>query len=126
MTLAEILSDKKLSKLGDTYVNFVYSLALSRYVKEPVGKSVKSTILATALKESGLRGLLPKRIGKHDQADAAEALIVYAWLHGLLDINECVQIIEKNIEKPNEAFTKLLLEIVERFDENIRIKKFKL
>ena len=117
MTLTEILNDKKLSKLGDTYVNFVYSLALSRKNKEPTGKSVKGTVLASALKEAGLRGKLQKRVGKHDQADAVEALIIYGWLNGLINIDECVEIIEKNIENPVEAFKELILKIADRADE---------
>ncbi len=123
MTITEILLNKKLSKLGDSYVNFIYSLALSRRLEEPIGKSVKSTILAEALKRAGLRKLLPKRILKHDQADSAEALIVYAWLNKMLGIDECVEVLEKRIEEPVEAFTNLLLDIVEkssgRFEEKL-------
>lgn len=123
MTLIDILNDKNLSKLGDTYVNFVYSLALSRSIKEPTGKSVKGTILAMALKEAGLRSQLQKRVKRHNQADAAEALIVYAWLNKLIDIDECVGIIERNIENPVEAFKNLLLRIVDKVDETIPNKK---
>jgi hypothetical protein len=123
MTITEILLNKKLSKLGDSYVNFIYSLALSRRLEEPIGRSVKSTILAEALKRAGLRKLLPKRILKHDQADSAEALIVYAWLNKMLGIDECVEVLEKRIEEPVEAFTNLLLDIVEkssgRFEEKL-------
>jgi hypothetical protein len=122
MNITEILLDKKLSKLGDSYVNFIYSLALSRRLEEPTGKSVKSTILAEALKRAGLRKLLPKRIGKHDQADSAEALIVYAWLNKMLDMDECVEVLEKSIEEPVEAFTNLILDIVEKSSGHFKEK----
>jgi hypothetical protein len=100
--------DQKLAKLGDAYVNFLYSLFLSKKNKEPTGTKVKGQILADAFKNAGLREYLPSRITRHKQADAAEALIVYAWIHEHLNMEEGLEIFEEN-ENNIEAFSVLLL-----------------
>ena len=108
-TLTEVLLDQKLAKLGDAYVNFLYSIVLSKKNKEPTGTKVKGKILADAFKKAGLRKFLPSRINRHKQADAAEALIVYAWIKEQMNMEEGIEILEKN-EDNIEAFSLLLLE----------------
>jgi len=106
--LREVLADQKLAALGDAYVNFVYSLALSKRKGEPVGAKVDNRLLAEALRKAGLRNLLPSRIDRHKQADAAEALIVYAWVQDAMTIEEGVSILEQ-FEDMVEAFCSFLL-----------------
>jgi hypothetical protein len=106
--LSEILMDQKLAKLGDAYVNFLYSLALSKKQQEATGTKVKGRLLADAFKKAGLREYLPSRIDRHKQADAAEALIVYAWIQGSMSMEEGLEILERN-EDATEAFSNLLL-----------------
>lgn len=114
-TLQEILNDQKLAALGDAYVNFVYSLALSKKKGEPTGSKVDNRILSGALKKAGLRGFLPKRIDRHKQADAAEALIVYAWILNAVTIDDGVNVLERH-EDMAEAFCSLLLEARKKLD----------
>jgi hypothetical protein len=56
---------------------------------------VKGTALSEALRKAGLREHLPSRIDKHVLSDAAEALVVYAWLHDLLTLEDSVEILGK-------------------------------
>jgi len=114
LTLDDVLMNKKLASLGDAFVNFVYSIALSDKLGEPVGAKVNSQILADALRKAGLRRRLPSRTDRHTQGDAAEALIVYAWLQGILTLSEAIQVIEEKAEEPVEAFTTLLTQIEKR------------
>ena len=107
-SLSEVLMDQKLAKLGDAYVNFLYSLALSKKNEEPTGIKVQGRLLADAFKKAGLRKLLPSRIDRHKQADAAEAMIVYAWIRGSMTMEEGLEILEQN-EDSVEAFSCLLL-----------------
>lgn len=107
-TITEVLMDQKLAKLGDAYVNFLYSLFLSKKNKEPTGTKVKGQILADAFKKAGLREFLPSRITRHKKADAAEALIVYAWIQEHMNIEEGLEILQQNEDKI-EAFSILLL-----------------
>jgi hypothetical protein len=107
-SLSEVLMDQKLAKLGDAYVNFLYSLAVSKKTGEPAGIKVKGRLLADAFKKAGLRKLLPSRVDRHKQADAAEALIVYAWVRGSMTMEEGLEILEQN-EDSVEAFSCLLL-----------------
>jgi hypothetical protein len=107
-SLSEVLMDQKLASLGDAYVNFLYSLALSKKKGEPIGTRVKGRLLADAFKKAELRSFLPSRINRHKQADAAEALIVYAWMRGSMTIEEGLRSLEQN-EDEIEAFSFLLL-----------------
>jgi len=114
-SLREVLMDQKLAKLGDAYVNFLYSLALSKKKGEPAGTKVEGRLLADAFKKAGLRKFLPSRIDRHKQADAAEALIVYAWIRGLMTMEEGLKILEQN-EDTIEAFSFLLLTAKRKLD----------
>jgi hypothetical protein len=112
-TLLQVLRDKPLAALGDAYVNFVYSLALSRKSGKPRGKKVKGTPLAEAIRETGLRRFLPSRIDRHVLSDAAEALLVYAWLNDAITIEESVDALEKN-DDLGKGFAELLLKAKEK------------
>jgi Ribonuclease III len=111
--LSQILTDKPLAALGDAYVNFVYSLALSRKSGKPHGKKVKGAPLAEAVRKAELRKFLPSRIDKHALSDAAEALLVYAWLNDVITLEESVDALEKSHDL-EEGLTELLLKAKEK------------
>jgi hypothetical protein len=115
-SIKEVLTSHELAALGDTFVNFVYSLSLSKMRNRPTGVRVKGSVLSGSLKASGLRSFLPSRMDSHRQADAAEALIVYAWMKQLISIHEIVLILSET-EKATEAFTNLLTEIKGRVNK---------
>ncbi|MBS7632847.1 hypothetical protein KEJ15_04395 [Candidatus Bathyarchaeota archaeon] len=94
-SLAEVLADRGLASLGDSFVNFVCSIALSNKMGKPIGTKVKGKVLAEALKKAELRGHAPSRRTRHMLADAAEALMAYAWLNGYVEFGECVSTLEK-------------------------------
>jgi len=106
-SLAEVLTDRDLASLGDAYVNFAYSLALSNRKRKPLGVRVKGSVLAEGLRKAGLRDLLGSGMSRHALADAAEALIVYAWLNGCLTLDESVAIMRKD-EDAVEGMSALL------------------
>lgn len=111
--LEEVLNDSDLAALGDAYINFIYSLALSKVAGKPVGRKLNSLTLALALRKSDLRKFLPRRVDRHKQADAAEALIVYGWLLGAISIEESVKILAHEGEI-TENLSELLRIILER------------
>jgi hypothetical protein len=111
--LTQILTDHNLASLGDTYINFAYSLALSNKRGKPSGAKVKGSILAEAIKKARLREYLPSRMTRHMLADAAEALIVYAWLHNHITLGESVTTLEKT-DEPIDGFSQLLTAIKRR------------
>lgn len=113
LKLTEILTDHKLASLGDAYVNFAYSLALSNKKGQPSGAKLKGTALAEALKRAGFRSYLPSRMTSHMLADAAEALIVYAWLDDYITLEETVTAIEKT-DRLIDGLTQLLDKIKRR------------
>lgn len=95
LSINSVLADHALASLGDAFVNFLYSLALTKKQGTALGKKVDSLTLSSALKDSGLRRLLPARIDRHKQADAAEAIIVYSWLVGVMSLNEAVSLLSQ-------------------------------
>lgn len=112
-TITEVLTDHKLASLGDSYINFVYSLALSEKRGKPSGAKVKGSVLAEALRKARLRQYMPSRIARHALADAAEALIVYAWLHHYITFEESVEILEEAKDSV-DGFSQLLVTIKSR------------
>ncbi len=112
-SLTQVLTDKPLAALGDAYVNFIYSLALSRKSGNPRGKKVKGAPLAEAVRKAGLRSFLPSRIDTHILSDAAEALLVYAWLNDVITLEESVETLEKNDDLV-KGLTELLLKATEK------------
>jgi hypothetical protein len=111
--ITEVLTNHKLASLGDAYINLVYSLALSNRKGQPSGAKVKGTVLAEAIKKAGLREYLPSRMTRHMLADAAEALIVYAWLHNCITLEESVATLEKT-DDLIDGFSQLLATIKNR------------
>ena len=111
--LTQVLTDRKLAALGDAYANFAYSLALSNKTGKPCGKKVKGTALAEALRKAGLRMLLPSRMDSHTLADAAEALLAYAWLHNLFTLEDNVETLVQTGTLEN-GLTQLLLKAKEK------------
>ncbi|WP_297500903.1 ribonuclease III family protein [Thermococcus sp.] len=99
-------TDKGLSKFGDSLLNFVFSLALSEYLGRPTGERVPNASLSMALEMSGLRKLAPPRSDKHARGDVAEAVFAYAWLEGLITIEEAVGIIRENLSEDVKHFTR--------------------
>ncbi|MFQ6064491.1 MAG: ribonuclease III family protein [Candidatus Bathyarchaeia archaeon] len=114
-TLPEVLMDQKLAALGDAYVNLLFSLALSKKRGEPVGARVNNNLLAVALRKAGLRELLPSRTNRHERANAAEALIVYAWIRNAMTIKEAISILERE-EDLTEGFCALILVAKEKLN----------
>jgi len=111
--LTQVLTDRKLAALGDAYINFAYSLALSNKTCKPCGKKVKGTALAEALRKAGLRTLLPSRMDRHSLSDAAEALLAYAWLHKLFTLEDNVETLVQTDTLEN-GLTQLLLKAKEK------------
>lgn len=84
---------KGLAKLGDEIVNMCYSLAFSLFKGAPTGDKVSGIILSEALKQNSMRDLARTRAEQHDIADAAEALIAYAFLLGKISCDEMIEAI---------------------------------
>lgn len=105
--LTEVMMDHKLASLGDAYINFVHSLALSCKKSAPSGAKVKGKMLAEALRRTGLREFLPSRMTRHKLSDAAEAILVYGWLQNFVTLEESI-LTMVNAEDITEGLSQLL------------------
>jgi len=115
--LKQILTDSRLAKLGDAYVNFVYSLGRTRALQEPQGIKVSDRMLAEALRRSGLRKELPHRMTRQDCANAVEALLVYGYLNKLVSLEEAADQIAAASGSPIDAFVRLIASVAEKVEE---------
>lgn len=106
--LRQVMRNKQLASLGDAYVNFVYSLALSRLSGHPQGTKVSDRILSQALKLAGLRDELGTRVAKKDLANASESLLAEAYRRDILTIEESVRIISEKPENPTAGISDLV------------------
>jgi hypothetical protein len=108
------MRNKKLASLGDAYVNFIYSLALTKISERPQALKVSDRILAEAFKLAGLRSYLGTRIQRKDMANACESILIETYRRRVLTIEESVKIISENPEGPVAGLTGLLRLAVER------------
>ena len=125
--LKEILINKNLAKLGDPFVNFIYSLAKSCVLKRFDAWKVPDKVLAQALRDAEMRSIVSQKASSHDLGDAVEALLVHEWLFQKITIEELVKILCEQLQTGNfsdrvkearsatQAFTAVLLEVQKRF-----------
>jgi Ribonuclease III len=113
-TLRQVLLNKQLASLGDAFVNFVYSLALTQANGKPQSVKVSDRILANAFKLSGLRKYLGTRISKKDLANASESLLVDAYQKKLITIEESVRILSEDPDGLQAGLSQLMKLAAER------------
>jgi hypothetical protein len=115
----EIGDVRDLSGVGDSFVNLIYSIAVSNASGKPLCKRASNFVLSEAVYKSGLRENVGNRVTRHDLADFAECQIFNAWLRKNVSLEECVKILTGELKNSNgdlkeasvQAFTRLLLEI---------------
>lgn len=113
-TISQILRDKQLASLGDAFVNFIYSLALTQISGQPQAVKVSDRILAEAFRLSGLREYLGTRVSRKDLANASESLLVEAYRREILPIEESVRMLSQNPDGPAAGLSELLKLAAER------------
>jgi len=113
-SIRQVMQDRQLASLGDAYVNFVFSLALTKIKGNPEGIKVSDRILANAFKLANLRKFLGTRVNRKDLANAAEAILFEVYQRRLISLDESVQLIMQNREAPAYGLSNLLRVAVER------------
>lgn len=121
-----ILRDKGLARLGDAFVNLIYSTAKTKAKGRAVGERVQDRVLSYALQIAKLP--VPKRLSHGERGDVVEAVLAYAWMHDMLPLEEAVTILfttisgaeyeSKSLEREmsTKAFSKLIRVAVERIE----------
>ena len=112
----QTMQDRRLASLGDAFVNFVYSLALTEISGHPEGVKVSDRDLSEAFRVAGLREYLGTRISKKELANASESLLVRAYQIRALTIEESVQVITRNPDGPKAGLADLLKLAVSRLE----------
>jgi len=112
--LRQIMRDRQLASLGDAYVNFVYSLALTQIKSYPQGAKVSDRVLADAFRQAGLREHLGTRVAKKDLANASESILAEAYRRKLLTVEESVQVISQHPEDITLGISELLKLVADR------------
>jgi len=113
-TIQRVIRDKQLASLGDAFVNFIYSLALTEINGRPEGIKVSDRILSEAFRQADLRGYLGSRLSRKDLANGAESLLVEAYRKHLISIEESVETLAQCSDGPNAGLSNLLRLVTER------------
>lgn len=131
--LRKILLSKELAHLGDFLVNFVYTSVKIINFSIPGSVHVWDYCLKNAIDKAELRIHLGKKTKPDKVADAAEALVAFAYYTKLLSLDDMIEIITEILiaedfkseksekEACTEAFGVLLKEI---FDLALRSEQF--
>lgn len=115
--LFEIISDKGLARLGDSYLNFLYSMALSEAEGKPTGARIKDRTLVDVAKATGIRSILPARTPKGRVADSIEALLAYTWLREALKFEDMMEVFRRRFYDPVSSLEEIVKEAVKRLSE---------
>ena len=89
-SVEEIVNDKGLAKVGDGIVNLCYSLAKSQVLGHATGDKVRDSVLARAIRSTGVYRHISRRTDSGRAADAYEAIIAYLWMKGIITIQGIV------------------------------------
>lgn len=90
-SLKLVVRSRELARLGDAYLNFIFSLVRSLRDARPSGLKVSNRILSQAFKNAGLRASLPRRASRHEIGGAVEALILFAVTTRLVTSREVIE-----------------------------------
>lgn len=115
--ISDMILDKGLARLGDSYLNFLYSLALSEARGEPTGVRVTDKVLIEVAKATGIKSKLPKRTPGGRVADSIEALIAYTWLKGALDFKDMMEIFRRMSYDPKSSIEEIVKVAFQRLTE---------
>ncbi len=115
--ISDIIQDKNLAKLGDSYLNFLYSCTLSHITRTPTGKRVSDRLLANVARRTGLRQYLPHRSSRGIIADSVESLVVYAWLKDIMSFDTMFVNLTKASQNFEEALANLVKGLLEKAGE---------
>lgn len=123
------MKDKGLAKLGDSFVNFCFSLAKSIALSTPTGDKVQDIILARAIRATPIYKHLKQRTDAGTAGDAYEAIMAFLWMTGKITIEEVVEHLssvmtldskmsrKREVEESTKAFQSLLEKVLDRLPE---------
>ncbi len=83
--------DKGLARLGDAFVNLVFSYAKTKVKGRPSGEKVPDRVLSRALELSRIP--FPRRLNHGERGDFVEAAIDFSWMRGHISLDDAVEVL---------------------------------
>ncbi|MHA2299238.1 MAG: ribonuclease III family protein [Candidatus Hodarchaeales archaeon] len=93
-----ILHDPGHAKLGDSFVNFLFSAAKTLCREKTTGLKVPDVVLSNAYRKSLLRKQVHLKGSKDALGDKLEALLLWTWVSGFMNFTEMVKVLQDNID----------------------------
>ncbi len=118
--MSTLVVNTRLAKLGDAFLNFVVSAALTLHTEKVVGVKVPGRVLASVFASSLLARKCRRLPRKVERSEVVEALFGLAWLNGWITAEEGVQRLLKELRKGaslEEGLRNLVDSLVSSFEE---------
>ncbi len=93
-----IIHNQGNAKLGDGFVNFLFSLAKSLCQQRTTGLKVPDIVLSEAYRQSNLGKHVKLKGNKDILGDKVEALLLWTWLSDYMDLMEMTAILRDNLD----------------------------
>ncbi|RLE97104.1 MAG: hypothetical protein DRJ63_09595 [Thermoprotei archaeon] len=110
----KLVLNKAYAQLGDSILNFVVSAGLTFALKKPCGIKVADKILRRIITKEEILSIVEKTVfTEMEKEDILEALIAYAWLKGIVSIDELIEEAAKGADV-EESTKRVLSKIVHK------------
>lgn len=93
-----IIHNQGNAKLGDGFVNFLFSMAKSLSQKRTTGLKVPDIVLSKAYRQSNMSKHVELKGNKDILGDKVEALLLWTWLSDYMDLMEMASILRDNLD----------------------------
>jgi len=93
-----IVHNKGNAKLGDGFVNIIFSIAKTLCQQKATGLKVADSVLSMAYRKSKLSKHLKLKGNKDILGDKVEALLLWTWLNDHMDIVKMTSILRDNLD----------------------------
>lgn len=95
--IKSLMREKGLARLGDSFVNLVFSAAKTLAYGRAEGEKVPDRVLSESLRMAKIR--LPPRLSHGERGDIAEAILADAWTRRVISLEESVELLRGELSK---------------------------
>ncbi|MCQ5376628.1 MAG: hypothetical protein NO516_01095 [Candidatus Methanomethylicia archaeon] len=89
--IKSLMREKGLARLGDSFVNLVFSAAKTQAYGRAAGEKVPDKVLSESLRMASIK--VPPRLSHGERGDIAEAILADAWTRKVISLDESIELL---------------------------------